>query len=64
MLASLEELGLVRRERFWYDRRQRIVALTRRGLALVRKAARLFISSGWAQLALDSALGQPGDLVR
>jgi hypothetical protein len=27
----------------------------------VRKAASLFISSGWAQLALDTALGEPGD---
>jgi DNA-binding MarR family transcriptional regulator len=61
MLASLEQLGLVRRQRFAYDRRQRIVALTRRGLTLVRKAASLFISSGWAQLALDTALGQPDD---
>jgi DNA-binding MarR family transcriptional regulator len=60
MLASLEQLGLVRRQRFAY-RRQRVVALTRRGLGLVRKAASLFISRGWAQLALDTALGQPGD---
>jgi DNA-binding MarR family transcriptional regulator len=61
MLASLEQLGLVCRQRFPYDRRQRLVALTRRGLRLLRKAASLFISSGWAQLALDTALGQPDD---
>jgi DNA-binding MarR family transcriptional regulator len=61
MLASLEQLGLVRRQHFPYDRRQRLVALTRRGLTLMRKAAGVFISSGWAQLALDTALGQSGD---
>ena len=62
MLASLEQLGLVRRERHLDDRRQVVVALTRRGCTLIRKAQRLFIDSGWAQLALDTAfdVGQPG----
>ncbi len=62
MLASLEQLGLVRRERHLYDRRQVVVALTRRGCTLIRKAKRFFIDSGWAQLALDTAfdVGQPG----
>ena len=55
MLASLEALGLVRRERDIHDRRQVVVALTRRGCTLIRKAVRLFVDSGWAQLALDSA---------
>jgi len=61
MLASLEQLGLVRRERDPSDRRQRVVALTRRGCSLIRTAERVFIHRGWAQLALDSAfdLGDP-----
>jgi DNA-binding MarR family transcriptional regulator len=62
MLASLEQLGLVCRKRSRDDRRQFIVALTRRGCALIRKARRLFIGSGWAQLALDTAFGQPDNL--
>ncbi len=61
MLASLEELGLVRRKRDLYDRRQTVIALTRRGRTLIGKAKRLFIDSGWTQLALDTAfdVGQP-----
>jgi DNA-binding MarR family transcriptional regulator len=58
MLASLEELGLVRRTRDAGDRRQRVIALTREGYALIRKALRHFFDSGWAQLALDSALAR------
>jgi DNA-binding MarR family transcriptional regulator len=56
MLASLEELGLVHRERNIYDRRQVMVTLTRRGRAIIRKAVRHFMHSGWTELALDSAL--------
>jgi len=56
MLASLEDLGLVHRMRAIADRRQLIVALTRLGCTLIRKAERIFIHSGWAQLALDTAL--------
>jgi DNA-binding MarR family transcriptional regulator len=60
MLASLEELGLVRRERERDpgDRRQIIVRLTQRGCTLIRKAVRAFIDSGWTLLALDSALDE------
>jgi len=58
MLASLEELKLVRRERAAGDRRQIIVRLTQRGCTLIRKAVRAFMYSGWTQLALDSALGE------
>jgi DNA-binding MarR family transcriptional regulator len=60
MLASLEELGLVRRERERDpgDGRQIIVRLTQRGCTLIRKAIRAFIDSGWTQLALDSALDE------
>ena len=62
MLASLEDLGLVHRKRAIADKRQLIVALTRLGCTLIRKAERIFIHSGWAQLALDTAFdgGQPG----
>jgi DNA-binding MarR family transcriptional regulator len=58
MLASLEELGLVRRVRDTADRRQRVVTLTQRGCTLIRKAVRVFIDSGWTQLALDRALDE------
>jgi DNA-binding MarR family transcriptional regulator len=59
MLASLEELGLVRREReaLGLDRRQVLVELTDRGRELIRVAAKVFIKGGYAQLAVDSALG-------
>ena len=61
MLASLEKLGIVRRQPDLTDRRMKRVALTRRGCTLIRKARRIFLDSGWAQLALDSAfdLDQP-----
>jgi DNA-binding MarR family transcriptional regulator len=63
MLASLEEPGLIRRERDVFDRRQIRVTLTQRGRALIRKAVRHFMDSGWAELALDSALDRrlPGE---
>jgi DNA-binding MarR family transcriptional regulator len=56
MLRSLEQLGLVRRQRIHTDRRQVHVALTAAGLASIRRATRLFIDSGAAQLAVDCAL--------
>ena len=55
MLASLEKLELVRREPAVVDRRQRVVRLTGAGRALIRKAAHIFIHTGQAQLAVDSA---------
>jgi DNA-binding MarR family transcriptional regulator len=63
MLASLEELKLVRRTRDRFDRRQLVVELTHRGWTLIRMAVRHFIDSGWTELALDSALGRdrPGE---
>jgi DNA-binding MarR family transcriptional regulator len=57
MLASLEELGLVLRKRDSNDRRQVFVALTDAGRALIRNAERVFIHSGYIQLAVDTALG-------
>jgi DNA-binding MarR family transcriptional regulator len=60
MLASLEELGLVTRERDLYDRRQRLVRITTRGQRRIAFAYRHFTLSGWAQLVVDSALGAEG----
>jgi DNA-binding MarR family transcriptional regulator len=57
MLASLEELGLVLRKRDSKDRRQVFVALTEAGRVLIRNAERIFIHSGYIQLAVDTALG-------
>jgi DNA-binding MarR family transcriptional regulator len=56
MLASLEELGLLRRKRTPYDRRQRLVELTDPGRRCIRDAMRQFIKWGAAQLMVDSAL--------
>ncbi len=56
MLASLEELGLVRRTLYEGDRRQKFVALTGKGWWRISRAHRHFARSGWAQLAIDSAL--------
>jgi DNA-binding MarR family transcriptional regulator len=57
MLASLQELGLVLRKPDSKDRRQVFVALTEAGKALIRNAERIFIRSGYIQLAVDTALG-------
>ncbi len=56
MLASLEELGLVRRTIAKQDRRQKLVELTTKGWWRISRAHRHFTRSGWAQLAIDSAL--------
>jgi DNA-binding MarR family transcriptional regulator len=56
MLRSLEELRFLKRERCLGDARQLHVKLTPTGLALVRRATRVFIASGAAQLAVDCAL--------
>ncbi|MDP9151880.1 MAG: MarR family transcriptional regulator [Myxococcota bacterium] len=56
MLRSLEEVGLVRRQRGIRDTRQRHVTLTTAGLKSIRRATRLLVSSGAAQLAVDCAL--------
>jgi DNA-binding MarR family transcriptional regulator len=58
MLFSLEELGLVQRRRCATDRRQLHVSLTAHGESRLRDATDLFIDSGAAQLAVDSALTQ------
>jgi DNA-binding MarR family transcriptional regulator len=56
MLASLEELGLVRRKVLSTDRRKRLVELTTRGRSCIAFAHRQLTRSGWASLAVDSAL--------
>jgi DNA-binding MarR family transcriptional regulator len=56
MLASLEELGFLRRTVTAQDRRQKLVELTTKGWWRIVRAQRHFMRSGWAQLALDSAL--------
>jgi DNA-binding MarR family transcriptional regulator len=56
MLASLEELRLVKRAAYVHDRRQRLVELTTLGRWRISHAHRHITRSGWAQLAIDSAL--------
>jgi DNA-binding MarR family transcriptional regulator len=56
MLASLEALGLVTRTADLYDRRQKLVNLTTLGQSRVAFAHEHLVGSGWAQLAVDSAL--------
>jgi DNA-binding MarR family transcriptional regulator len=60
MLASLEQLGFLTRKRSWSDRRTHDVNLTPHGRATITLAHRRFTRSGWAQLAVDSALGTDG----
>jgi DNA-binding MarR family transcriptional regulator len=56
MLASLEQLGLIKRTVDWLDRRQKLVQLTGDGRHRIAVASRRLVYSGWAQLALDTAL--------
>jgi DNA-binding MarR family transcriptional regulator len=56
MLASLEALGLVERRLVSGCRRRLWVLLTSAGLRSIRRAIGRFIRSGWARLAVDSAL--------
>jgi DNA-binding MarR family transcriptional regulator len=56
MLASLEELGLVRRKVLPEDRRKRLVELTNRGRFRISRAHHELTLRGWASLAVDSAL--------
>jgi DNA-binding MarR family transcriptional regulator len=57
MVRSLEDRGLVSRKRSAIDRRQIDVQLTHAGRSLIELAHRLLTESGWAQLAVNSALG-------
>jgi DNA-binding MarR family transcriptional regulator len=56
MLASLEELGLLQRQPLEDDLRQRTVTLTKAGRKCIHRALRHFVRSGYAKLAVDSAL--------
>jgi DNA-binding MarR family transcriptional regulator len=60
MLKSLEVIGLMRRQRADWDRRQRLVRLTEAGRRSIRGAIRHFIKWGAAQLMVDSALCPEG----
>lgn len=60
MLASLEELGLLRRTVRWPDKRRKQVELTKRGRWRIAIAHRDLTRSGWAQLGVNSALGSSG----
>jgi DNA-binding MarR family transcriptional regulator len=57
MLQSLEELGLVTRQRSAIDRRQRDVELTTKGRSRIRFAIWSMIRSGQVKLAAELALG-------
>ena len=56
MLRSLQDLGLVTRQRSRSDARQVLVKLTVAGLARIRRGIRAAIARGAVSLALDSAL--------
>jgi DNA-binding MarR family transcriptional regulator len=58
MVKSLEALGVVRTERDPFDRRQRIVRLTKAGLARIGAAVECFIGRRGAKRILDRALGR------
>ena len=61
MVKSLEELGVVRTERDPFDRRQRIVQLTREGLARIRAAIECFMRGRIPRKILDRAFGRHGE---
>jgi DNA-binding MarR family transcriptional regulator len=64
LLRSLEELGLVRRERWSIDRRQRYVSLTALGRLRLQRAHRSLVLGNHIPLAVDSALTEPPWVVR
>jgi DNA-binding MarR family transcriptional regulator len=64
LLRSLEELGLVRRERWSIDRRQRYVSLTTAGRVRLRRAHRRLVLANHVPLAVESALREPPWVLR
>jgi len=56
MLDSLQRLGLISRTPVERDRRQRWIELTKAGRKCIKRASWMLISTGQAQLAVDSAL--------
>jgi DNA-binding MarR family transcriptional regulator len=61
MVKSLEALGIVRTERDRFDRRQRIVQLTKEGLARMRAAVECFMRGRIPRKILDRAFGRHGE---
>ncbi len=57
MLTSLEKLGFIVRTIFPYDRRRKMVKLTPAGRMRFLQANLMLRRTGWAQLAVDTALG-------
>ena len=60
MLDSLEELGVVVRERCAYDRRRNDVWLTDLGLRVLEAVLKLIVRPGWIHFALAWAMGTMG----
>ena len=55
MLKSLEELGLVERERAVHDEREKVVFLSEKGREAVERAAMATMASGCAEVAMARA---------
>jgi DNA-binding MarR family transcriptional regulator len=64
LLRNLEELGLVRRERWSIDRRQRYVSLTALGRVRLQRAHRSLVLGNHIPLAVESALREPPWILR
>ena len=59
MLKAMEKLGLVSREKATYDKRLRLVSLTKKGLRLLDRVTRSYIRSGVAAVWVYKAVA-PG----
>jgi DNA-binding MarR family transcriptional regulator len=64
LLRSLEELGLVRRERWSIDRRQRYVSLTAAGRSRLQRAHHWLVLENHIPLAVESALTEQPWILR
>jgi DNA-binding MarR family transcriptional regulator len=58
MLGVLEQLGLVARTQANEDRRTRIVSLTKKGSAMLSRAADAILHNGFMPLLVDAALSR------
>jgi DNA-binding MarR family transcriptional regulator len=61
MLRSLEKLGLITRKPREWDRRQREIRLTEKGLGCIRYAYRALVRSSVRLLCLAICFGKPAD---
>jgi DNA-binding MarR family transcriptional regulator len=61
MLRSLEKLGLIKRKPREWDRRQREIRLTEKGLECIRYAYRALVRSSVRLLCLAICFGKPLD---